>query len=396
MRSSRGPRIGLLSLSHTATDFYQGSIAVLIPFLVFGADFSYAEATGLVLGATASSSIAQPFFGVLADRRDTFWLIPTSMVVAGLGICLIGVVDSYAWALAMATVSGLGVAAYHPAAARLARQIGGGSAQAMSWFIVGGNVGLALAPLTMAPILVTYGLSATPVLGVFGFVMAGFVVVARRWLVPAPVAATAVTPPSIADDWLSFRWLATVAILRAGIYFGVSSLLAVFVIEELGASQTAAAMALTAFLAIGAVSTVVGGLIADRWRRLASIRLGFALVVPGLLLIVTAPSLPLVVAGAVVAGAGAFLPFSVQTTLGHEYLPNRIGTASGVTIGLSVSAGGAMAPLLGLVSDAHGPRIALATLLALPLVALTASLRLPETSRHAPASAGRASETVHP
>lgn len=383
MSTGRAPRIGLLSLSHAATDFYQGSIAVLIPFLVYGAGFSYAEATGLVLGATASSSIAQPFFGVLADRRDTYWLIPVSMVVAGLGICLIGVVDSYAWALSMATVSGLGVAAYHPAAARLARQVGGGSAQAMSWFIVGGNVGLALAPLVMAPILVVHGLAATPVLGAFGFVMAIVVVAARRWLVITPTAARSSSKPPVADDWQSFRWLAAVAILRAGIYFGVSSLIGVFVIEELGVDQGAAALTLTAFLAVGAVATVAGGLIADRWRRLASIRLGFALVVPGLLLVVTAPNLPLVVLGAMLTGAGAFLPFSVQTTLGHEYLPNRIGTASGVTIGLSVSAGGAMAPLLGLISDAHGPRVALATLLVLPLLALAASMRLREVSRHA-------------
>src|SRR3712207_7479681 len=44
---------------------------------------------------------------------------------------------------------------------------------------------------------------------------------------------------------------------------------------------------------------------------------------------------------------GLYLPFSVQTTLGQELLPNRVGTASGVTLGLAVSAGGAVTPLFG-------------------------------------------------
>lgn len=78
-------------------------------------------------------------------------------------------------------------------------------------------------------------------------------------------------------------------------------------------------------------------------------------------------------------GLGLYVPFAVHTTLGQEYLPGRIGTASGVTLGLAVSAGGMVAPLLGLVADAYGIRTALALLLVLPIVALAVSTRLPET-----------------
>jgi FSR family fosmidomycin resistance protein-like MFS transporter len=67
----------------------------------------------------------------------------------------------------------------------------------------------------------------------------------------------------------------------------------------------------------------------------------------------------------------------VQTTLGQELLPNRVGTASGVTLGLAVSAGGAVTPLFGLLADAHGLVWSVAALLPLPLLALLVSLRLP-------------------
>ena len=84
---------------------------------------------------------------------------------------------------------------------------------------------------------------------------------------------------------------------------------------------------------------------------------------------------------AVVALVGLAIdgPFSTTVVLGQEYLPGRIGTASGVTLGLAVSVGGMVAPLLGLVADAYGIRTALALLLVLPFIALAVSTRLPET-----------------
>ena len=40
--------------------------------------------------------------------------------------------------------------------------------------------------------------------------------------------------------------------------------------------------------------------------------------------------------------------------LGQEFLPNRMGLASGVTLGLAVSLGGAFSPVMGAIADAHG------------------------------------------
>ena len=59
---------------------------------------------------------------------------------------------------------------------------------------------------------------------------------------------------------------------------------------------------------------------------------------------------------AALAGAATIATFAVTIVMGQEYLPGRIGVASGVTIGLSIGLGGIGAPLLGLVADAHGLR----------------------------------------
>jgi FSR family fosmidomycin resistance protein-like MFS transporter len=80
-----------------------------------------------------------------------------------------------------------------------------------------------------------------------------------------------------------------------------------------------------------------------------------------------------------VAGVALYMPFSVFVVLGQDYLPHRIGTASGVTVGLAVSVGGLFSPLLGWLADRTDLRVALIVLIAVPAVALllTRGLREP-------------------
>ncbi len=66
--------------------------------------------------------------------------------------------------------------------------------------------------------------------------------------------------------------------------------------------------------------------------------------------------------------AGLYVPFSLQVTLGQDYLPSRVGTASGITLGLTVSVGGLASPAIGALADATSLRTALAPLVAMPLL----------------------------
>ena len=61
-------------------------------------------------------------------------------------------------------VSGIGVAAYHPESARVARIASGGSHSAMGWFSLGGNLGFAVAPALVAAVVATGGLRLSPLL----------------------------------------------------------------------------------------------------------------------------------------------------------------------------------------------------------------------------------------
>ncbi len=49
-----------------------------------------------------------------------------------------------------------------------------------------------------------------------------------------------------------------------------------------------------------------------------------------------------------------YVPFSLYVTLGQDYLPRHMGTASGDTLGLAVSVGGLASPAIGALADQVG------------------------------------------
>ncbi len=374
--------VALVSAAHLVDDIYQGVVPAMLPFFVSERHYGYAAVAGLVLGSTLLSSVAQPVFGWWTDRRPRRWMIALGMLTAAAGVIVAGLATEYALTFLALAVSGLGVAAFHPEGARAAREASGDSARAMSVFALGGNIGFALGPLLATPILLAVGLRGTVLLGIPVIVMAA-ILVARlgRVLDGTPERPRTSVLPTGTDDWSTFRWLTSVVVVRSIMFFGLTSFLALYFIDELGAGKAEGGAALTAFLFAGAVGTVAGGWLADRQGRLVTIRVGFLVVLPALLGLLLAPTQLVAMAFVVATGFTLFVPFSVFVVLGQDYLPHRIGTASGVTVGLAVGVGGLASPVLGWIAESIGLHSALSLLLALPIIALLLSTRLFEPSR---------------
>jgi MFS transporter, FSR family, fosmidomycin resistance protein len=113
------------------------------------------------------------------------------------------------------------------------------------------------------------------------------------------------------------------------------------------------------------------------------LRIGYGLAAAAVVLAAAAQDMTVLFIPAFAGGIVLFAPFAVQVTLGRDFLPNRIGIASGVTLGLAVSAGGVAAPLFGLLADTYGLPTALGTIAAFPAAAcgLTFGLRDPRHPR---------------
>ena len=367
--------IALTTSAHVVDDLYQGAVPALLPFLVQERHYSYTAVAGLTLAATVLSSVAQPAFGWWADRSPRRWLIPAGILTAAAGIALAGFAPNYLLTWLVIALAGLGIAAFHPEAARAARQAAGDNNRAMSVFAVGGNAGFALGSLVATPVLLFAGLHGTALLIAPALVMVIIIVRRLNSVLDGPRGAA---PPAASlpgtDDWPAFLRLTGVVVVRAILFAGVTSFVALYFINRLNTSTGVGNSALTTFLVAGAGGTLLGGWIADRTQRLTAMRVGFTVTVPTMIGLVLAPNVALAFVFTALAGLGTFIPFGVFVMLGQDYLPNRIGTASGLTVGLAASAGGLFTPPLGWLADQTSLRLMLTTLIVLPAIALGISL----------------------
>ncbi|MFJ9696976.1 MFS transporter [Kitasatospora sp. NPDC101183] len=368
-------RLAFLTGTHVVNDLYQGAVPALLPFLMSERHYSYTAVSGIALAASGLSSVVQPLFGLLVDRSPRDWLVPAGFLTAAAGITGASLAGSYPLTWLFAALAGIGIAAYHPPATKQARAAGGQSQRAMSLFSVGGTLGASLAPALVTLVVGTYGLTGGWLLAVPALVTA-VLWLARGRTARTSEAAEAPVASAHRDDWRAFGRLVAATICWSVPYVTVTSMLALHLQRDLHASAGLGAAALTVLTLAGAAGTLLGGWLADRRGRLSPIRLGYVLAVPALAATAFAPSAPAALAGAAAFGLTMFLPFAPQVTLAQDYLPNRPGTASGLTLGLAMSAGGLAAPLLGRTADAHGLRTALGVALCVLVAALLGALRL--------------------
>lgn len=374
--------IGMLSLGHMVTDINQGALPAMLPFFITAHDLSYTAAAGIVFAANMTSSIVQPLFGFAADRFSKPWLLSAGLLLAGLGLGLTGLAKSYVWIMCLAIISGIGIAAYHPEAARLVNFAAGDKkGTAMSLFGVGGTIGFAIGPLVVTTALLQWGLPGTLVLIIPVCVMA--LLMAGQFSLFASLAAGGnkdhvdSETGCAADHWGAFSRLTTVIVGRSIIFYGLNTFIPIYWITVLHQNSAVGAIALTVFAISGILGNLLGGSLADRIGQKKVLLLGLfglTLLMPLLVLVQSAPAamLLLVPIGLLLHGT-----YSPSIVLGQTYLPNRVGFSSGVTLGIAVAIGGGAAPIIGKVADIHGIGYAMAAVACFPVVPFIIALSLP-------------------
>jgi FSR family fosmidomycin resistance protein-like MFS transporter len=370
--------IGLLALGHFVIDVTQGSLPAVLPFLKELHALSYAQVAMIVLAGNLTSSIIQPLFGYLSDQIARRWILPVSVFVAGAGIALIGLAPGYGGVLALVVVMGLGVAAWHPEGYKTATVVAGDrKATALSWFSLGGNVGIAVGPPLMTWLLVGFGASGTlgilvPSVLVGALLLAALPMFSREVTAPRTTRARrdGVTMPG------AMALLILVVTVRAWTSLGFTTFVPFYYIDTLKADASVVGVLLFVFLGAGALGTMMAGPIADRmgprpfmtWVLLAALPFG-------VLFLVSSGPTAVVMLG--LFGALLTSSFSVSVLLAQAYLPRHAGMASGLIVGFAIGLGGAGVTALGSVADRWGVPTALWISALLPVVALTLTRLLP-------------------
>jgi MFS transporter, FSR family, fosmidomycin resistance protein len=366
----------VLSFGHLATDVCQSALPAILPFLKAKLLLSYAMTGVIMLASNVTSSVIQPLFGYLSDQREKAFLLPLGCLCAGLGLSLLAMPDHYPLVLCLVIVSGLGIAAYHPEGFKTARAFTGDKlASGLAVFTVGGNIGLALGPIAATFVITHFGLDFLPLMLLFSLSFLVLLLftwrditrarpgVARKDSSPAPTSPRA---------YLSLGLLVTTVVMRSWTHFGLMAYIPFYYIDFERGDPLYAGALVSVFLAGGAVGTVVGSPLADRWGYKRFLMLSLTVTSIFFPLIFVTHGTALVVTLGFI-GMALISSFTVTMVMAQELLPRNLGIASGIMAGFAIGTGGIGVTLLGVIADHYGVPVALKSVMLLPVIGLLIS-----------------------
>lgn len=370
-------------LCHLMNDTAQGSLAALLPLFMTLYGLNYEKAAAIMFANTALASVAQPLFGYLADKRSTHLFIPLGMVIAGCSIAALGFVDSYMALLFFSMMAGIGSAIFHPEAARWVNRISGPQkGRAMGYFSVGGNGGFAVGPILagIAYIVGTHGLIIFAVLTVSMALIYLVMAPRHRQASVASTNAQRLADASAVNDWKSFFRLFVIIAARSINFAVLNTFIPIYWITHLQQSTASGNFALSVFFFLGTVVTLLGGILSDKIGFVKVIRYCYILLVPIMIAFTTSNYYWLSMVLLIPLSVGVFAQYSPIVVLGQQYLAKSIGFASGITLGLGITLGGMVAPLVGKAADIYGLQTAWLCLNVVCVIALLFSYLIKDTS----------------
>jgi FSR family fosmidomycin resistance protein-like MFS transporter len=342
---------------------------------------SYAMAGTIVLVSNIMSSVIQPAFGYLTDRKSLLWFLPLGSFCAALFLALVGWAPSYSLVLVMVVFSGLGVAIYHPEGWRVANYFAGEKkATGMSIFGVGGNLGFALGPLMATVFITRLGLKGTTLFVIPGAVIAGVFLFSRFWRVDTTAikkkAASGPAREALRKALYPMSLLLGMIMFRSWTHIGMLTFIPFFYINYMKGDPMVAANLLFAFLAAGVAGTFIGGPLADKFGHKRIILFSLGTSCPLFILFLLSSGIWAFI-WLTLAGLILIFSFSVSMVMGQSFMPRNVGLASGLILGLSFGMGGLGAAVLGVFADLWGVPATLWVISFLPLGAFLLAALIP-------------------
>ena len=373
----------LLAFGHLCSDVNQGALAAILPFLIAARNYDYATAASFVMISNLIGSVIQPLFGNLADKYNKPYLIAVGLFFAGGGMALTGFFENFYFLSFAVMISGIGIAMFHPQAMQLVNKCASDNekGQSVSIFSFGGNLGFAL-----GPILTTISISLFGLYGTLIFIVPEVIIfILFKKFYGEIYKINAITSDKaqgmkgkLKDNWSAFLRLTAVITGRSIIFHGFNTFLAIYWIHQLGQSEAVGNTVLSVYYAISAAGVLVGGKLADVFGYRKILRFSFVFLLLTIISISMTENIILATILILPLGASISFTYSPMVVLGQKYLPNRVGLASGVTLGLAISIGGIFAPILGTIADNFGLLATIQTLAFISIIPLIFSMTLPE------------------
>ncbi|KUP09814.1 Fosmidomycin resistance protein [Bacillus coahuilensis m2-6] len=349
-----------LGICHLLNDTLQAIIPAMFPILEASLGLNFTQLGLIAFVLNMVSSCLQPVVGIYTDKSPLPYLLPVGLSLSLIGVLGLGFAPSFLTILLFVVLIGFGSAVFHPEGSRVAYLAAGNRrGLAQSIYQVGGNTGHALAPVMTAFVLVPLGQKGAS----FFHFAALLAVVILFYIAKWYKSQLVYLPPRPGkkkgqSEWnkeiiLALVLLVFIVFARSWYSSAISNFYAFYVISEYGMTIAQSQAYIFAFLITGAVGTFFGGPVADRFGRKNVIAYSLLLTTPMAIIL---PYLPPFAAFIVIALMGLVLmsSFSVMVVYAQELMPGKIGTMSGLIVGLAFGMGAIGSIALGVLIDTIG------------------------------------------
>lgn len=365
----------LLSCGHFLNDFYCNFLPILLPIIMPQLGLSLTLSGLLVMVLSITSNMLQPVFGYVMDRHNLSRLLIPVIPFGAICICSIGLVTTKVMLFVIIALTGLSVSAFHPLGSTLVAKTASAKRQgrSMSYYIAGGNLGYALAPIIIVAYLNAFPLTNLSILMIPGLLFG--CICLRSGLTQIPTKATRTK---------TFRLrglLQNASILRLNIAMGLrcithvsmSTFLPLLLVTS-GYSGLLSGSLLTLFLVGCTVGGLTGGYLGDRFAHKRIIIAALALAIfPTAYFYLHPGTEPLSLIALFLSGALLLASQPSSLVWAQRAMPGSEGMASGMMLGLSFGLGSFGTALVAALGDQIGLSSALLlSSLTLPLAAICA------------------------
>lgn len=324
-----------------------------------------------------TASFLQIVVGHLHDRKNLRFLVPLGLVMGGVAVASIGFVGNYWLFLLLAFVGGVGSAFFHPIATALS-SLASKRSSSVSFFMTGGDLGLAAGSFISTAAVASFGLNGTAALVVLPIAAAVVTMnIVRTHSSPQPLTQ----PEPLKNVVKLLSKIISASFLRALANLTLLTYLPLYLASQ-GQSLAYAGGVLTTTILAGALGMISAGFLGDKIGKINTVRI-FLTLGAGLIPVAVLSPAEFAMLTFPLIGFSLFASHPVLVAVSHDLSPSRLGMASALIYGFTFGAANLVVPFIGAAIDVFGYQPSFLTLAALPVAAaaLISTVRIPAEKR---------------
>ncbi|MDP2966344.1 MAG: MFS transporter [Pelolinea sp.] len=342
----------IVSSAHVVHDTYAGFIAPLLPFLIERMSLLKVEA-GMFLLLYQGASVLQPVIGHLGDKTNLRKYALIMPALTGISLSLLGTAPTFYIGLLLCLIAGISSASLHsilPAlVARLSgKQVGKG----MSFWMVGGEIGIMIGPLLVASVISIFSIKATLWLMIPGIVMSIVLSILLKDMPHHNVNTNLQAKVPMKEMLAILLPLAGVVLMRSPLRTASEIYLPVYLIEQ-GVNLWLAGSSVSLLLGFGVAGTIAGGFLKDKFGFKAVMIMSIFFASLGMIFF-SITSGVLQVASLALVGATSMMMLPVGLAFVQENFPNNRSLANGFYLAIVFALNAVAGVVTGFMYDKIG------------------------------------------